>query len=344
MKKKWWIFTAVLILLLATTPIFFDIYRTAAFNTVPRDDYAPYLLFLLGYHDKIPGAPFAYRILSVAVAIPFYFLPTYTFTNLKDIEIEYLRATQALSLASYFSLVLTAAVIYALSRKLGATRISALTAGLLSLLLSNFISRVGIDPLAILAISLLILWLDKSLAFVPCILISVGLNEKIPILFATILICRFLYSIAKRRRFRYYVQLFSSCLAVVIYFAATVMLKIPGHEEQTNPAFFLSNWQSTLTHSISPKGLFLNVLPVLVLAALALFAIKSQRPVFWLSDLSGMLVLLTLALTANLGYTVGRIVMYSYPLYLPAATCFIEEMLTGKEASRCLPTIDELHC
>jgi hypothetical protein len=39
---------AVLLLFLITVPRFFDVYRTLAFNTVPHDDYASYLLFYAG--------------------------------------------------------------------------------------------------------------------------------------------------------------------------------------------------------------------------------------------------------------------------------------------------------
>jgi len=69
-----------------TLPIFFEIYRGAAFATGPRDDYAPQMLALLGITGDPPlrltgtldQAPFGYRALSTAVAIPFYFfMPAY---------------------------------------------------------------------------------------------------------------------------------------------------------------------------------------------------------------------------------------------------------------------------
>jgi len=334
-EKKTLIFVCLLTLMLTTSPIFFDIYRTAAFNTVPHDDYASYLLTLIGQDDKIPGAPFAYRIISVAVAIPFYYiLPTYTFTNLSNVDTAYLRATQALSFSSYVSLVLTAVIIYAISRKqFLATRASSLIVGLLTFFLSNFISKVGIDPFAILIISLLVLWLKNPLIFAPLVLVSMGINEKIPIIFATILAFRFVNSITQRRRFTFYVQLYSSCLAVVGYFAATLILKIPGNETHTNPTLFLANLQSSLIYTISLKGLFLNALPVLVLSLVVVFAIKSRRQnSFHVSDVSGLFVLLILALIADVVYNVGRVVMYSYPLFLPAVACFIDDVLKLESA------------
>lgn len=65
---------------LSTVPAFFAIYRDAAFQTLPRDDYAPHLLALVGERGTPParqptllgGNPMGYRMLSVAAAIPFY--------------------------------------------------------------------------------------------------------------------------------------------------------------------------------------------------------------------------------------------------------------------------------
>jgi len=331
-EKKTLIFVGLLTFMLATYPMFFDIYRTAAFNTVPRDDYAPYLLTLVGQGDSVPGAPFAYRILSVAVAIPFYYiLPTYAFTNLSNVDTAYLKATQALSFSSYVSLVLTAVIIYAISRKqFLATKASSLIVGLMSFFLCNFVSRVGIDPFVILIISLLLLWLNNPLVFTSLILLSMGINEKIPIIFATILTFRVVTAITQRRRFTLYVQLCSSCLAVAGYFVATLLLKIPGNETQTNPTFFLANLKSSLIYTLSLKGLFLNALPVLVLSLVVVFAVKSRN--FHILDVSGLIVLLILALIADVVYNIGRVVMYSYPLYLPAVACFIDDVLKLEDA------------
>ena len=65
-------------------PFFFITFRLMAFDTVPRDDYARYLLWLL--HEPggaFPGSLYGYRILSVLAAAPFYYvLPALPLTNL----------------------------------------------------------------------------------------------------------------------------------------------------------------------------------------------------------------------------------------------------------------------
>ena len=114
---------AVVFLVALAVPLFFEIYRTMAFNTHPRDDYGPYLQALVGEGGKIPGAPMVYRLFSVAAAIPFYYLlPVYSFSKLPPLDPAYLRATEALAAVSWLSILATAGVIFLICRqKLGAS-------------------------------------------------------------------------------------------------------------------------------------------------------------------------------------------------------------------------------
>ena len=85
-------------------PSFFDVYRLLAFNTFPRDDYAPFLLRFTSAHGAWPGSPFGYRVLSVLPAVPFYWaLPLYRFSLLPKIDASYLRAVQALAFLHFLS-------------------------------------------------------------------------------------------------------------------------------------------------------------------------------------------------------------------------------------------------
>src|SRR5262249_13463985 len=182
-------------LFLSTVPIFFAIYRTAAFNTVSRDDYGPYLLFLVGEGSEVPASPFGYRILSVAAAIPFYHLmPVYTFKNLGPVDTTALRAAQALSMVSYLSIVLTSFVVYKLARdRSRASPVASLSVSLLAiLLLTGFVGFTGVDELAILMIAALLYYQDNPVVFSLLILLSVIMNEKISIIFATLMVTRFI--------------------------------------------------------------------------------------------------------------------------------------------------------
>ena len=51
----------------------FAIDRIMVFNTVPRDDYAPFLLWVIGAPGgAFPGSPYGYRLLTILAAVPLY--------------------------------------------------------------------------------------------------------------------------------------------------------------------------------------------------------------------------------------------------------------------------------
>jgi hypothetical protein len=320
---------ALLAYFLSTVPLFFEIYRSAAFNTVQRDDYATYLLYLLGQGGWVPAAPFAYRILSVAAAMPFYYvLPLYRFTRLPETDPMYLRATEALSFVSYLSMILTVIVVYRIARtQFRASPPASAMAGIFALFLSNFVSAVGVDPFAIFTISLLVLWLPKPVLFGVLILLSAGINEKVVCLFATVLLVRGIACRLNRTPFPYYRQLGAAWLSIGGYVLFRMAFRVPDPEGQTNPALFMPHLQSTLNMAWSFKGLILTGIPLFVLGSLIVLARRSDR--FWLADVSGLLVMVCLALLADVRHNIGRVAMFSYPLYLPAAAVFIDTVLLG---------------
>jgi hypothetical protein len=316
-------------LFLTTIPLFFEIYRTAAFNTVSRDDYAPYLLGLVGDpHGKFPGSPAGYRLFSVAPAILFYhLLPLYTFKTLDVVDIPYLRATQALAMFSYLAIVLTAVVMGRIARRrYGASLLSSLAVALLSVLLTDLVGRPGVDVIAVFMISLVLLCQDQPLLFTILLLLSAGVNEKIPLLFTAVMGARLAVSTwrpgwAGDRRPAYW-QWLAPLLALGMYAIARAYVRLPGHEEQTSVQAFLPSVVAFVFYTLSPKGLVLNLLPIVVLLLIMWVAYQGNAGhggrLLPLSDISGFLVLSMLASVASLGYTVGRLVMYAFPLYLPA--------------------------
>src|SRR5882724_10544563 len=98
-------------------PFFFFIFRLMAFNTVPRDEYAPYLLWLLNKPGgSFPGSLYGYRILSVLAGAPFYYLlPPFPLTNLPaEPSANYWQATAALAMVSYLAMIAGAMLAYRL--------------------------------------------------------------------------------------------------------------------------------------------------------------------------------------------------------------------------------------
>lgn len=139
--------------------MFFVIYRLMVFNTVPRDDYGPYLLWLLhqpGGH--LPSSPYCYRILSMVAAAPFYYLlPTIRLSNMPDTMLAsapYLKATAAVAALSLVSMVLAAVVIYRTAvDRAKLSRMEGLTAAALLFAFCWNSGFFAIDPLAILLVA-----------------------------------------------------------------------------------------------------------------------------------------------------------------------------------------------
>lgn len=326
--RRWWSAVSVAMLVLGTTPVFFESYRTAAFNTIPHDDYAPYLLKLVGHGGEIPVAPAGYRLLAVAAAIPcYYLLPPYRFTNLPKADPARLRAQQALSFTAYGFLVMGAATIYLLARRRGVTVLAATVGAIAYFLLTSHIQRMGIDPIALFWICLLVLTLESPVAFGLLVITAVGVNEKIPILLAVVLMARTLAAAAARRPLSLLPQLGLSVVAAAAYFALRAVVALPGNEQQTEATRFFAHLRATVAHSLTAKGVFLNLIPIGIMSILSALAVKSRAATgFQRADLWGVATMILLAGLADVAYNVGRIAMYACPLVLPAATQIADDL------------------
>ena len=103
---------------------FFDSYRIAFFKAESYDDYARYLIWLLGEPGgALPKSPFVYRIGSVVFAAPFYYLPLIDLQGggaakvLPPATLEYAKATQAMCAANAFAVLMSCVAAYLYCRK-----------------------------------------------------------------------------------------------------------------------------------------------------------------------------------------------------------------------------------
>lgn len=341
----------VLAVLLSTTPMFFAIYRDVAFNTVPHDDYAVSLLSLLGDRGSPPSrqetvladAPYGYRVLSVAVAIPFYvLLPYYPFSNLEEPDEPYLRAAAALAMVSYLAILLTVLVIYRIARdRLGASRGASLLAAVLGVALMDFVAAVGVDPLAVLVIGLLVYFIDRPSIYVPLIVVSAAINEKILIVFVVLFAARLVAWLIRHRSLRgygYWPQTAGTAVAVLAYVAMRLVLQLPGGAAHTEPTNWFDQAVSTIAVSLSMKGLVLNGIPLLIVAILVGAAVvvlwrRETWSSLWPSDAIVAPVLLVVGVIIGAEFTVGRLVMYSYPLYLPLLALLLDRVFLESRGS-----------
>ena len=313
----------IILLVLITVPRFFEIYRTMAFNTVPRDDYAHYLLHSVGEEPAYTiYSPYGYRIASYMVAFPFYkLLPVYRFTNLPAVNDNYLRATQALAMTSYLAILASCLVIFLIAKiRLRLSILVSLIACLFAYILFEFTNMFTVDPMAIFMICLLVFFLEQPILFSAIVLLSVPFNEKVSLVLVMLLLARL---VIQRKAFRERWQLLSNTLAMGSYFLIRSVVGLPGFENQTSFRSFFPSFVNTLVDTLSLKGAIQNILPIIILLLLYFLAVLSLRiretPYFSRFDILVLVGLIILAFLTGLEYTVGRIAMYSFPLYLPAA-------------------------
>lgn len=306
--------------LAATYPLFIDTYRSMIFQTVPRDDYAPYLLHLAGDGGEMPGAPRAYRVLSVAAAIPAYrVLPVYRFKNLADVDPAYLRATEALAFVSWIALAALSVMAYRIARdRLGASRPASVAALFATLLFARYTSLLGVDAIALLLIAAAYYWIERPWLFAAVVALSAGFNEKVWIVAVLLVGTRVLHARALRP---YAVHLAGCAAAVLLYFGLAAYVRSSGNEKPSDPRPLGTNAPFTVTMTMTAKGLAQNAMPVgLCLAACALAAVRlrGERGPYWTPwDALIPLGLAVTGLTVNVEYTLGRLVFHSLPILMP---------------------------
>jgi hypothetical protein len=305
--------------LAATYPVFVDTYRSMIFQTTPRDDYAPYLLHLVGDGGEVPGAPRSYRVLSVALAVPAYeAIPTYRFKKLNaGTDPDYLRATQALAAVSWLALAALAVLAWRTARdRFGASRPASAAVLFATVAFARYVSIAGVDPVALLLIAAAVHWFARPLAFAAIVILSVGFNEKVWIV-ATLLVGARILSARSLRPYRLHAL---ACVAAIALYAGSVRY-FRSAERPSLGRPILVDAPATIRMTLTPKGVAQNVLPVaIVLAAFAWTAsrLHDHRGPYW----SPLDVLVPLGLTAigvamNVEYTLGRLVFHALPLVMP---------------------------
>jgi hypothetical protein len=318
------------------SPFFFVVYRLAVFNTVPHDDYAPYLLWLVGHPGGfLPGSPYGYRLFSVVAAWPFYeLLPALRLTNIPaDIAPDVLKATAALSAMSLVAAIVASMLAYHTAiRHAGLSRAEGVLAGALLFALSWYTQVTAIDSLAIMLIALAVLLSDRRLSFAFVLIVSALTNEKVPLVIAAWLTLRCVLHARDRRRFGW--QWAASIAALAVYGIAVLVLRLPGNAYQTTLASIPDTIRGNLAAYLDPRGLALNVLPIAVLAAIAVAAYarpaKAARGgLFRASDMLVIPAMMAVALIWTLQFQAGRIVMHAAPLFVVPATAAARAWLRG---------------
>jgi|GEM_PF-2247181 len=321
-------------------PLLFQALRTALFQTIPFDDYAEFLLTILGRTENFaPLAPMHYRILSILPAALFTLVPEIPFSRLPALDPAWRNATQAIVIWSWMCIVLSATVIFAQFRYRQKSSFAAAIVGAMStIILAQFLSTVGVDGPFILFVTLLAVFSSNPTVFVPLIIIAPFVNEKLPIIFAAQFVARRVtahFSYAKSPHNVYSSaptpQLLASLAGCFVYFAIRFFLNFPGNENQLDFTSYPAASLNALQYLFTVKGFILNGIPVALIFALFFLAIyvsvnsagnskhlvKTQIS-FQLerADIVLPFIFVALAIVADVQFNLGRIAMLLFPLTL----------------------------
>ncbi len=318
----------LLLLILCSYWSFFNIYRISIFGVVPQDDYAPYLLYLLGQEGgQLPGSPFVYRIFSVFLAAPFFFvLPEIKFSLIGDLNSNYMRAVQALSFAAYLSSIVATVFVYLITTKrFEGSASDGLISSLLAFCALQFSASAGTDLTAIMLLAVTYFYSRNRIIFSILVLVSVGFNEKIALIFAFIMISKVVFGRDKTS----ISPALISMIAISVYIVIRLLSGFPGNEHQLQAFAYPVRVAESILGLFSLKQFVLSVAPMFLVGvfyflALSEWKIDSGRykRYFSPSDLMALLGLFLVAMATG-HQVLGRIVMYCLPLYLPVASIHI---------------------
>lgn len=304
-------------------PYFFDAYRISVFGVISYDDYAPYLLWLLGEPGgHLPGSPHGYRLGSVVLAAPFYYLPTIPLNGLSE-DAAYQRATQAICLANVFYVCASAVILYAYLNVRRRLRLEVcLLSGVLLVLLSKYMSLVSVDGIATLPVLILVLSvIERRVRLFAFVAISSAMvNEKIVLVALMLSVSRAIFS--RNHRACYLRMSVFGFLALLCSITIVVWFDLPGHGHQRNPSMYYDSFVQMIPRMLTAKGLYLNMWPLALMCGLWWLGISNgggEENPSARSDILVALGLCAVSLLVKADYNVGRIVMYSLPLYIVGA-------------------------
>jgi hypothetical protein len=309
------IYAALAVLFL---PVFFAIYRTMIFNTLPRDDYAGYALWIAGVHGgTIPESPYVYRYFSAALgALLYHIIPLVHFSNLAPgISRSYEKATEAFAALSYLSLL--AIVVFTYQAALHRFKWSAKASFIAAITAAGLASNAAywaIDLPAIFVIFLGLVLIERPMIFTALIFAAIFFNEKILIVFGGLFVIRALFERGYWKTHK--IQTIATLLSIGVYLGAVHWLAFKGNSYQLSPDMFISTVRHNLRFLVSVKGFYLDDLPYLFLAFMWCISDYSELPTnFRKADGWLILYLLAISLVFTQDFSFGRIAMYSAPFF-----------------------------
>ena len=306
-------------LLLISSPTFFEIYRSNVFEVLPRDRYESMVLFFAGDGGGVLESPFGYRVLyPILGVVPYWLSPLISFSELNStLSLNELRATQALALVSYLSMIVVAAFAYRICRERGELgQMGSIVVGLTSFFLLKLTAFYGVDPMTIAFICAGLFWVGNPLAFSAVLLIGFAANEKIALVFVIFFTSHALLT----RQWSYLSRAGLAAIALLAYFAVRGIVALPGMEHQTDLAQYPPNFISSFDYLLNLKGLYMNGFGPALLISVWVAAARwtpcdRQSPFESAAAIVLILALFGIGMALGMEWTIGRLALHALPFF-----------------------------
>ncbi len=236
----------------------------------------------------------------------------------------------------YISILVGSIFIYKITKnRFGGGETASLIALLSSYLLFRQTGIYSIDPLAIMIICMAIYYLKNTFVFSILMLLSIGFNEKILIIFFLLMLSRL---IIKKEK----INLISLMpeISLAIYFVTRIIFYVPGNEAQIQPGTYISSLLTNIGNTFSLKGFFLNILPTLLAVTLYYMAMKEMKEkkdennsYFTKADIIPLIGIFIISHLINVDYNIGRVSLHCFPLYLPLASINLVRVFEQNKSS-----------
>ncbi len=323
-----------LISFLLLLPVFFINYRLTVFHALPFDSYYEFIVAIDGKNAAFEFyAPTGYRLVYIGTAYFFYKLMPFVPLSQLDSGSDFfqIKALQALAFTSFLFLHLFyfTTFLYVQNKIKQSFIFSLATAGLI-FLFSLFMYHFGVDPLYLFYTTLLLYFIDKKSVFIPLLLFSIVVNEKISLIF---LVFFSITLLSRSIRQATYVRFATAAVAFGSYFLMKMIVKFPGYEYQTDISSFYDRVLMSIPYLISFKGFYVNIFPLILLSSIAIYAAKMQ--VFmdnsflkhWATGFIPV-VFFIFGVHACSDYSIGRVAMYALPFFIAPIVCLLDKINT----------------
>ena len=254
--------------------------------------------------------------------IVFKIVPCLTFPNIEiknNVHELYECATFSLSLVNYVSkyIGLLLIMIYVYMKRKSFIEVS--VASILFLLLINLVESSTLDRIAICYIIIILISLNNIKYSVPLLYFSFLVNEKVVLIFGTILFFQLFYY---KNRIKIFEFIAISCSVISYIVMIFVLYNYFNFEFYDYPSFendgYLNVFKLLIANPLNPSyftgayaPLFISILPFII------FMISNKKFNYDFSILYFIPIILLLLIGYISIENMGRYIMYMFPLWLP---------------------------